>query len=983
MQKRYIRLFAAMLILALMGCVSPLRSYAGADDLPEISEYIQVDYKDDGLLSNEANIILHTSDGYIWIGSYLGLSRYDSTSFVTYGDDEDSPMNGISVRSLFEDSVGRLWIGSNEKGVFIRENGTFSHFDTGISNTGSVRAFAQTDEGIYIASTGGVMLVDNEMNVSRIDFADIDFSQISGMLTDKQGRLWIIDNDSLSVLNGHSRVYNADMTGYAKSDCNCIAQLDDGRIIIGTSGSEIIIISPEESFAAQTILLDDKSTSGAPDCQTINCVLEDNFGRIWVGADSGLGYILGNEYKVASGVNFTSIETIECDYEGNLWFGSSRQGIMQLALGLFNDKSLSSSLHGVTVNATQIYDGMLFAATDSGVQVVDPVTFDSIDHPMARLLKDIRVRGLFVDSKGYLWITTYMDYGVVRYKDGDYVSINTDDGLTSNKTRVCMELPNGDIAVATGGGVSIIRGTEVIKTYTQEDGLVNPVILSMCIDKAGNLYFGSDGNGIYIVSPDDKIKSFTSADGLASDVILNLKYDDVMDAVWISTGGSIAYWDAGGVHNLDGFKKGSGSIFDIVFSGDKIWILRNTSIVAATREQLISNSSDCIVFGTRDGLSDITSNSRHYIDEDGTLYLATLNGVCTIETNDFGFFEVPRRAVINSVTVDEVVYNNPTALDLPSDTHRITIQFSALNYSPGECSIEYQLIGSDKTPVVVEGDQPVSRDYTNLKGGNYIFRVAVIDPSGKRSENVLELSIKKQLAFYEHVYFIVCTIVISVALIAAIIYVSVQARTSSLLKRQKRYHSLTESALRVAAGTIDAKDSYTNGHSIRVAILAREIATRLGWSEESVENVYYTALAHDIGKIGVPDSLLTKPSKLTAEEYSIIRTHTTMGYNILKDFEGVPDIALGAKYHHERYDGTGYCEGLAGEDIPLVARIIAVADAYDAMSSSRVYRPMLPPEKVRQEIENGRGTQFDPNIAQIMLEMLDDGFDPFFEEDNQ
>jgi len=980
MHRRSVKLSAILLLLLAFCAIYALPTYAAEEESPpEISEYIQVMY-DDGLLSHEANTILHTQNGYIWIGSYSGLARYDSTSFVTYGNDEQSLMNGVSVRALYEDIDGRMWIGSNEKGVYLYQDGEFTCIDTGIDTTGSIRSFAETSQGIYVASTGGIMLIDSSFEVHQIGVADIDSSQIADMHTDTRNRLWILDNDSVAVLDGRNLVYSADMSAYTSADCNCLSQLSDGRIIIGTGGSDVIYIDDSgQEWAVTPKKLDDPGTkNNSNDCQTINCILEDEYGRIWICADSGLGYIYDDKYNVAVGVDLTSIEHIERDYEGNFWLASSRYGVMQLARGRFNNKSQSSPLHGVTVNATQIYDGLLFAATDTGVQVLDPQTFESVNHPLARLLEGIRIRGLFVDSKGYLWMTTYMDHGAVRYKDGDYVSISTKDGLASNKTRVCMELPNGDIAVSSGGGVSIIRGTEVIRTYTKEDGLDNPVILSMAMDKAGNMYFGSDGNGIYIVSPEDEISRLSSANGLASDVILNLIYDEQMDAVWVSTGSSIAYIDSEGVHNLDGFRTGSGSIFDIKFMGENVWILRNTSVIVGTRDDLLSNAtgSEYLVLGARDGLSDITANSRHCVDESGTMYLATSNGVYTINTNDLAFNEVSRRAVINKVTADDVEYNNPTSVVLPADTERLSIEFSALNYSPGSCTVEYQMVGIDKEPVVVNGDKPLVRDYTNIKGGTYIFRISVISSTGERSEQVVELLVKKQLAIFEQLYFIVCAVALAVILLSAVVYFIVQARTGALLKRQERYHSLTESALRVAAGSIDAKDSYTNGHSIRVAILSREIARRLGLSEESIENIYYTALVHDIGKIGVPDTLLTKPSRLTDKEYKVIQTHTTTGYNILKEFEGVPDIDLGARYHHERYDGTGYCEGLKGEEIPFVARIIAVADAYDAMSSSRVYRPKLPPEKIRQEIEQGRGTQFDPDIAEIMLQMINDRFEP-------
>ena len=677
-------------------------------------------------------------------------------------------------------------------------------------------------------------------------------------------------------------------------------------------------------------------------------------------------------------VSFPSIAHIEVDYEGNLWLASSRLGVMELVRGKFNNKSNGTGLEGQTVNATRLYEDKLFVATDSGLMVVDPDTFEAVEHPMSELLSGVRTRGLFVDSQGYLWITTYVHYGVIRYKDGEYISINTGDGLTSNKTRVTMELPNGDIAVSTGGGVNIIRDGKVIKTYTAEDGLENPVILCMCVDDKCNMYFGSDGNGIYVVSPDGDITCKNTAHGLASGVILNLKYDEVAGCVWVSTGSSIAIMNEDGIRDLSDFKAGVGSIFDILFIEDKVWVLRNTSVIIGTREQLFSGAaaSEYTIFGRKDGLLDITSNSRQCLDENGDLYIATSNGVYTINTRNYYQSAVSHGAIVNSVTVDGVVYNNPKSLVIPADTKRLTIDFTALNYSTDTCQITYQLVGADEEPITVSGDKNITRDYTGLKGGKYVFRVSVINSSGKTTEHAVELTVKKQLAVYEELYFIVSVCVAALALILLLIYGSVKIRTEALFRKQQRYHSLTESAMRVAARSIDAKDTYTNGHSTRVANLSREIARRLGWSEEDVENVFFTALVHDIGKIGVPDSLLTKPSALTPEEFNVIRKHTTTGYNILREFKGVPNIGLGARYHHERYDGTGYCEGLAGEDIPLVARIIAVADAYDAMASSRVYRPMLDEEKIRSELENGKGTQFDPAIAEIMLQMLDDGFDP-------
>lgn len=187
---------------------------------------------------------------------------------------------------------------------------------------------------------------------------------------------------------------------------------------------------------------------------------------------------------------------------------------------------------------------------------------------------------------------------------------------------------------------------------------------------------------------------------------------------------------------------------------------------------------------------------------------------------------------------------------------------------------------------------------------------------------------------------------------------------------QKLMLSQTAMAL---AEAIDAKDKYTNGHSRRVAEISAKIAEKYGKSKEECEEIYLIGLLHDVGKIGIPNAIINKNGKLTDEEYDIIKTHPVKGYEILSKISVSPNLPIGAHYHHERYDGKGYPEGLKGEEIPEIARIIAVADTYDAMASRRSYRNSLPIEKIRDEIIKGMGTQFDTKFANIMVELIDSG----------
>lgn len=214
-----------------------------------------------------------------------------------------------------------------------------------------------------------------------------------------------------------------------------------------------------------------------------------------------------------------------------------------------------------------------------------------------------------------------------------------------------------------------------------------------------------------------------------------------------------------------------------------------------------------------------------------------------------------------------------------------------------------------------------------------------------------------------------------------VIIKNIKATNDAVIAQTEAVHAkdevktLSVEVMEALAHTIDAKDEYTRGHSVRVAKYSRMIAERLNLSSEECENVYYMALLHDIGKIGVPNEIINSTTKLTDDEYAVIKTHPGVGYDILAEIKSRPDLSIGARWHHERYDGKGYPDGKKGEEIPFFARIIAVADSYDAMTSNRSYRKYMPQDKVRFEIENNIGSQFDPDVAKCMLSIIDEDVD--------
>lgn len=196
---------------------------------------------------------------------------------------------------------------------------------------------------------------------------------------------------------------------------------------------------------------------------------------------------------------------------------------------------------------------------------------------------------------------------------------------------------------------------------------------------------------------------------------------------------------------------------------------------------------------------------------------------------------------------------------------------------------------------------------------------------------------------------------------------------TQLRKKTAENERLLLQAIEAIVYSIEAKDEITQGHSVRVAAYSRAIAKELGYDEEMQRQIYQTAVLHDVGKIGTPDAILKKADSLTEEEYRIIQRHTTDGANILSTISTIPYLEDGARFHHEHYDGTGYPQGLKGDEIPIIGRIIAVADVYDAMSSHRHYKGPFGEKLVKRELLAQSGRQFDPGIVQAFIRLLDLG----------
>lgn len=248
-----------------------------------------------------------------------------------------------------------------------------------------------------------------------------------------------------------------------------------------------------------------------------------------------------------------------------------------------------------------------------------------------------------------------------------------------------------------------------------------------------------------------------------------------------------------------------------------------------------------------------------------------------------------------------------------------------------------------------------------------------------KSEQLMEINDFEVRGYYtrsvsEHPGYVFLSITGIIWLILFLAYVIAELALINIKRNQKKNEKIIIQTMDTFISFIDAKDPYTHGHSDRVAAYTKELARRLELDKNKQKTYYYIALMHDCGKIGVPDSILNKPGRLSADERVVIEAHTKVGANIVKNFTAIPEMQDGVLHHHERYDGKGYPDGLKGAEISLLSRILCVADSFDAMNSNRCYRKRLTRQEIIKELKDNAGKQFDPQIVAHMIAMIEDGY---------
>lgn len=783
----------------------------------------------------------------------------------------------------------------------------------------------------------------------------------------------IKDGQLIDMFNPHQVFKNADIY--------CTASDSKGNIILGTSSNEIVVLHfTSHQFNKNSYTTTHYQTGHV---YTHNKIIVNKDDSMMICGLQGFAIIdaQGQLMEFDEKDKAMSVNGAISDYENNIWLATSSYGIIKYSHGCFENHNTTAQLDNIAINTIADDKKMYYMGTDTELIVCNH-QWKRTTHQLVQMYDGIRIRHIIVDHNNNIWIASYSHQAVLCYNQNNHrIQIfNTKNGLVDDNARVLKELSDGSIAVGTQSGLSLIKNGKVIKNYNQKDGMNNCSILCINEKKDGALLIGTDGSGIYEIK-NGSIQNHSFNEGLDEGVVLRMLKDSDNDNYFISAGSSLYYWEKGKFNKLSNFNKSAGSIFDFYDRDGILWLMQNNGVYAVNKKLLLTQQqADVVEYSFSHGLSgSLNANTWNWLTDNGTLYMSTRSGI-----SQFYFKGVDNtfpKAIINQVNVDDKIYEHPDSLNVSNNTNRITINFAVLSYTDTtNMKIAYHLDGFDDKETIVDTHKNGTISYTNLSGGDYTFQLRIYDPDNPKNEQIISLNISKAKKLTEHPLFWFSIVILLIIISGGAVILFTRMKIIRMHRKQEQYKQIVEDSLTCFAKTIDAKDKYTNGHSTRVAQYSRELAKRMGLSKLEQEHIYYTALLHDIGKIGIPDHVLNKPGNLTDEERMIMQMHPSIGGDILKDFTALDGIAEGAKYHHERYDGKGYCEGLSKTDIPLVARIIAVADAFDAMSSDRCYRKALSVEIIKKELINSKGTQLDSEIVSHMLDMIEEGIAPCKDE---
>ena len=964
---------AAFLLCLLLGL--SFHTTVRADDssvsyTTDYNDYVQSVYSsNNGLPCGEANDIVQTNDGVIWIGTYAGLYRYNGREFH-WVDDYESVRN---VNCLYVDEEGRLWIGTNDNGlsIVIREKVVNVLDETSGLPSNSVRCIIRAEDGYYYVGTTTSMQILVMNNGLKAANTLEEVYNADSITADESGHVATIGGDGRLFLIKNGDILSSLQSPNEQDAFNCCAFAPDGKLMVGTTTNHIYYYE---------IVNNGFELQGVQTCEDVAGINNINYiddGTLFISTDSGVSYIDDSGYHRINTNDFNnSIDNMLYDYQGNLWFTSSRLGLLRLAKSPFKDIYGSIGMDRRVVNAIVYWQNCYYIGTDKGLDIVDRSCRRQVNNTLSGELEGKRIRCMYTDDVNHLWVCTYGN-GLMEFSPGGESWVyNAETGSFGNRARIITELSDGTILAAGDTGISYIKDHKITSTIRNDDGPINSMILTLTELSDGTVLAGTDGDGIAVLKDGKVTDMITRENGLSSNVILRTVKDPKTDGIFIVTSNGLCYLDVdGSVRILENFPYFNN--YDIwVKDEDTLFVMSSAGIYVVDRDGLVSDKDmGWELLDARRGLgTSLTANSWNYYNGKGELFLPCDTGVYVIDVEKYNSDVRSYRMQLATVRLDGVLQpiSRTGAITVGQDVSRVELGPEILNYTIQEPNVGYFLEGFDPQWTIVPQNSLNNIIYPNLPAGEYIFHLAIFDSSGERVLEERKFDLIKEGGFYEKRGFLFYMLMLLSMILVWFTWLIVQRQ---LHQQQVKINMANETVMAIA-NAVDAKDVRTHQHSTRVAqysmLIAEEMNCFKWWQRrKAISNLGKAAQMHDIGKIAIPDRVLNKVGRLDDEEYAMMKSHVTRGAEILKDFTLVDNVQEGTLYHHERYDGKGYPKGLKGEEIPLFARIISVADTFDAMTSNRVYRHHMDTDYVMNEMKRGRGTQFDPDALDAFLRLVD------------
>lgn len=749
-----------------------------------------------GLIGTTATDVLQTRDGYLNIGTYEGLVRFDGVEFNTIRRARGNDYKFSSVRTILEDSQGNIWLGSNDEGVHkILPDGTAKVYTTknGLPNN-SVRALCEDKVGnIWIGTAAGVVYLTPKGHLITPQFQAGTVSKgiiAVAFYCDTAGRVWLITSNENGLFLFSDGLFqtlpqideffahNFDGKYFASS----IVQDLNGAFWLGMAESGLLYINNSEIKRLETnTILDNTSTWSM-------YVMSD--GTMLFGTEHGLISFHNGVFEDSNDEDLrgAKINRIIRDREGNIWLASDRNGVGKLTHGKFSVTKLGTTANAIVEDSV----GRVWIGTDNGVRCY--VGEKEIKNKLTEFTQNIRVRHVGVTGKNEILVSCYTKPGQILFnpRTEEIKTWTTDNGLAGNKVRVAVETFPNEFYVGTTTGLSIIHADGSVNTFKQIDGLENEYV--MCIHKDSNdiVWIGTDGGGIYLMKNEAIINHISSEDGLIGNVVFKIMQDKE-ENFWICTGSGISYCknfdsahslpkDFQNINSDNGL--GTDSVFQVIpDTSSDFWITSNYGIASVDKKELldVSLSGERITtlqyYNRNDGLDSdgVTSTALSICDSHGRLWFTMVDGFAVYDPIKVRENPVMPLVHIESVIIDNVEYKNKSQeFVLKPGTKRVEIKFTGLSFdAPERIQFQHQLTNFEEQFSAPSKNRTVS--YTNINPGKHTFLVMAINGEGLYSEEAEAMLFVQKPYFYQMPIFWIVFVIVLVSIIVAVFYIKQKA----------------------------------------------------------------------------------------------------------------------------------------------------------------------------------------------------------------